>query len=52
MDLKNNIEEKLPQSVTRVRDQLGDIAGVSGKTIDNVEKILTQGTPEDITEKR
>ena len=50
VDLKDNIVEKLPQST--VRDQLGEIAGVSGKTIDNVEKILKEGTPEDITEVR
>ncbi len=46
VDLKNNIVEKLPQST--VRDQLGEIAGVSGKTIDIVETILTKGTKEDI----
>lgn len=51
IDLKNNIGEKLPQS-ERVRDQLGELAGVSGKTIDNVEKILNKGTEKDIQEVR
>ncbi len=30
----------------RVRDIVGEIAGVSGRTIDKVEKILTEATPE------
>lgn len=47
IDLKNNIGEKLPQS-ERVRDQLGELVGVSGKTIDRVETILNKGTKEDI----
>lgn len=43
--------EKLPQG-GKVRDQLGELAGVSGKTIDNVEKILNKGTEKDIQEVR
>ena len=47
MDLKSNIVEKLPQC-KRVAEQLGEIAGVSSKTIYNTETILTKGTKEDI----
>lgn len=47
MDLKSNIVEKLPQC-KRVSEQLGEIAGVSSKTIYNTETILTKGTKEDI----
>ena len=39
MDLKSNIVEKLPQC-KRVAEQLGEIAGVSSKTIYNTETIL------------
>lgn len=45
-------KENLPQPVKKVRDQLGEIAGVSGKTIDRVETILTKGTTKDIQEVR
>lgn len=41
MDLKSNIVEKLPQC-KRVAEQLGEIAGVSSKTIYNTETILTK----------
>ena len=41
-------KDNLPKPVKRVREQLGEIAGVSGKTIDRVETILTKGTKEDI----
>lgn len=47
MDLKSNIVERLPQC-KRVAEQLGEIAGVSSKTIYNTETILTKGTKEDI----
>lgn len=47
VDLKSNIVEKLPQC-KRVAEQLGEIAGVSSKTIYNTETILTKGTKEDI----
>lgn len=33
-------------------EKLGEIAGVGKSTIQNTETILTQGTPEDITEVR
>ncbi len=36
----------------RVDGRLGEIAGVGKDTIRNTETILTQGTPEDITEVR
>ena len=45
-------KDNLPKPVKRVREQLGEIAGVSGKTIDRVETILTKGTKEDIQEVR
>ena len=51
MDLKSNIVEKLPQC-KRVAEQLGEIAGVSSKTIHNTETILTKGAPEDIKQVR
>lgn len=51
VDLKSNIVEKLPQC-KRVAEQLGEIAGVSSKTIYNTETILTKGTKEDIQEVR
>lgn len=41
-------KDNLPKPVKPVREQLGEIAGVSGKTIDRVETILTKGTKEDI----
>lgn len=41
-------KDNLPKPVKQVREQLGEIAGVSGKTIDRVETILTKGTKEDI----
>lgn len=50
--LKQNADkDKIPQRNEKkgqVREQLGEIAGVSGKTIDRVEIILTKGTKEDI----
>lgn len=54
-DIKENIKDKCPESDKKemqVRDQLGEIAGVSGKTIDRVETILNKGTKEDIQEVR
>lgn len=52
LNLKQNTEkDKLPYREAggkQVRDQLGEIAGVSGKTIDRVETILNKGTKEDI----
>ena len=54
-DIKENIKDKCPESDKKemqVRDQLGEIAGVSGKTIDMVETILNKGTKEDIQEVR
>lgn len=54
--LKQNADkDKIPQRNEKkgqVREQLGEIAGVSGKTIDRVETILTKGTKEDIQEVR
>ena len=43
-------KDNLPKGSIKkpVREQLGEIAGVSGKTIDRVETILTKGTTEDI----
>ncbi|RGR64829.1 hypothetical protein [Agathobacter rectalis] len=43
-------KDNLPKGSIKkpVREQLGEIAGVSGKTIDRVETILTKGTKEDI----
>lgn len=56
LNLKQNTEkDKLPYREAggkQVRDQLGEIAGVSGKTIDRVETILNKGTKEDIQEVR
>lgn len=46
---KNKGKDKLPY-LGVVREQIGEIAGVSGKTVDRVETILNKGTPEDITE--
>lgn len=50
--LKQNADkDKIPQRNEKkgqVREQLGEIAGVSGKIIDRVETILTKGTKEDI----
>jgi hypothetical protein len=40
--------EKAGVSVEFVAEQLGEIAGVSSKTIYNTETILTKGTKEDI----
>ena len=42
-------KDNLPKGSIKkpVREQLGEIAGVSGKTIDRVETILTKGTKED-----
>ena len=54
--LKQNADkDKIPQRNEKkgqVREQLGEIAGVSGKIIDRVETILTKGTKEDIQEVR
>ena len=47
------VKDKLPKAEkTATREELGKIAGVSGKTIDRVETILTKGTKEDIQEVR
>ena len=50
--LKQNADkDKIPQRNEKkgqVREQLGEIAGVSGKIIDRAETILTKGTKEDI----
>lgn len=51
--LKQNIavpksEQRTDEKQGQVREQLGEIAGVSGKIIDRVETILTKGTKEDI----
>lgn len=41
--------DKLPKDKKiDTREELGKIAGVSGKTIDRAEIILTKGTKEDI----
>lgn len=43
------VKEKLPEpDKLTTRDEIGKIAGVSGKTIDMVETILNKGTKEDI----
>lgn len=43
-------KDNLPKGSIKkpVREHLGEIAGVFGKTIDRVETILTKGTKEDI----
>ena len=47
------VKEKLPEpDKLTTRDEIGKIAGVSGKTIDMVETILNKGTKEDIQEVR
>ena len=50
VDLKSNIVEKLPQC-KRVAEQLGEIAGVSSKTIYNTETILTKGSNPQLKDK-
>ena len=43
----DSVVENLPQqNEPRTRDVVGEIAGVSGKTIDKVEEILEKGSPE------
>lgn len=45
--------DKLPKDKKiDTREELGKIAGVSGKTIDRAEIILTKGTKEDIQDVR
>ena len=47
------VKDKLPKAEkTSTREELGKIAGVSGKTIDRAEIILTKGTKENIQEVR
>lgn len=43
---------KSDEGKSRTDQKLADIAGVGKDTIRNTETILTQGTPEDITEVR
>lgn len=43
------VKDKLPEpDKLTTREEIGKIAGVSGKTIDRVETILNKGTKEDI----
>lgn len=42
-----NLRENLPEGSGRARDEIGNIAGVSGKTVDKVE-YLKQHAPEDL----
>lgn len=47
------VKDKLPKAEkTETREELGKIAGVSGKTIDRAETILTKGSEKDIQEVR
>jgi len=47
------VKDKLPKAEkTETREELGKIAGVSEKTIDRAETILTQGSEKDIQEVR
>ena len=45
----SKVSDKLPKpQKIDTREKLAEVAGVSGKTIDRVETILTKGTKEDI----
>lgn len=49
----SKVSDKLPKpQKIDTREKLAEVAGVSGKTIDRVETILTKGTKEDIQEVR